>query len=231
VSANRRIDARTNRRIDAANRRLLVLGRRAALRSLLAAAGAGAAARARSGEARAAPSLRLPVAARPLDDPNMLEPTVPWKRLLTRDELRTLAVLCDVLLPGDERSPAASKLGIHEFLDEWVSAPYPTQEEDRTTIRGGLTWLDAESGRRSGKRFVDLGEVQRHQICDDIASVRKARTRFRTAARFFHRLRFVALLGYYTTLEGMNDIGYGGNKPLQSWDGPSQAVRRHLKLG
>src|SRR5687768_5238563 len=58
-------------------------------------------------------------------DPDLLNPVVPWSRTLTKAQLRLAAAVCDLLLPDDGRSPAASAVHVQDFVDEWVSAPYP----------------------------------------------------------------------------------------------------------
>jgi Gluconate 2-dehydrogenase subunit 3 len=63
-------------------------------------------------------------------------------------QLQHTAVLGDLILPGSTTAPAPSALGIPDFVDEWVSAPYPEQLEDRKTILEGLRWMDAEASRR-----------------------------------------------------------------------------------
>lgn len=83
-------------------------------------------------------------------DPDLINPTIPWERQLRADELESLAVLCDLIIPADERSPAASELGAHDFIDEWVSAPYEANRNDLVLIRGGLRWFDREADRRFG---------------------------------------------------------------------------------
>ena len=69
-------------------------------------------------------------------DPKLVEPEpAPWPRLLSDGELQAAAALADFILPATATAPAASALGIPDFLDEWVSAPYPDQEKDRPLIR------------------------------------------------------------------------------------------------
>lgn len=164
-------------------------------------------------------------------DPNMVDPLpAPWPRVMTREELETAAAICDVILPADSRSPAASQLAVHEFVDEWISAPYPAHAADKQLVRGGLSWLNTEAYKRFGKPFVGLVTANKHQICDDIASLKNAKPRFRAGAKFFDRLRYVAMLGFYTTLEGMKDLGYVGNVAALEWNPPPPQVLRHLKL-
>lgn len=178
-----------------------------------------------------------PKAAGTAWDPDLIAPSVPWERTLTDDELATLAVLCDVILPADERSPSAAELGAQDFIDEWVSAPYDGNARDLVLIRGGLIWLDRESEDRFGSpgsdaalRFRDLTAEQRHAICDDICYAQRASAGYETAARFFDRVRYLTSTAFWTTAEGMEDLRYVGNVALQRWDPPPPEVLRHVGL-
>ena len=170
------------------------------------------------------------VAPRTSTDPDLVKPIVPWNRILTEAELRTLAAICDVIIPEDEKSPAASAVGVPDFINEWVSAPYPTQMTDRQTIRGGLSWLNTEATQRFEQEFADLKPEQKTSICDDIAYLPKAKPEHLFGALFFAKLRDLTATGFYTTSQGMKDIGYVGNMPLTKFDGPPPAVMKHLGL-
>ena len=106
-------------------------------------------------------------------DPDLVNPELLWPKLLTAEERATAAAVCDVIIPADERSPAASAVGVHDFVDEWVSAPYPRQKEDRQTIRGGLAWINTEADKRFGRRFAELAaaaedrHLRRHRLRRD----------------------------------------------------------------
>jgi hypothetical protein len=166
-------------------------------------------------------------------DPKLLETYKPgdlWPLTLTKEQRRAVAVLCDVIIPADEKSPSAGQLGVHDFIDEWISAPYPKQQEDRKIILDGLSWLDTESKKRFKKAFVDLSEEQRREICDGICFEPKAKPAMKKAAQFFARFRDLTAGGFYTTPEGMKDIQYLGNVPLTKFDGPPPEVLAYLKL-
>ena len=163
-------------------------------------------------------------------DPNLLEPVVPWPRTLTPGQLRTVTALCDMIIPHDDKSPSASAVGVPDFLDEWVSAPYPEQQADRNQILEGLAWLNAESRKRLNKEFAELPETEKQQICDDICHVATAKGEFKSAAQFFAKFRNLTAGGFYTTKEGMKDIQYVGNVPLEAFAGPPPEVLAHLKL-
>jgi hypothetical protein len=166
-------------------------------------------------------------------DPNLLKDYKPgdvWPLTFTREQRRAALALCDLILPADETSPKASDLGIHDFIDEWVSAPYPDQVRDRAIVLGGLAWIDAEAQRRHQSDFAALSSAQQEEICDAIADPATAKAEDAAASSFFKRYRDLTAGGYYTTPEGMKDIGYVGNVPLASYDGAPPEVLRRLGL-
>lgn len=193
--------------------------------------GAGAAPELPSG-ASPTPGATNPLARGDAWDPDLLSPVLRWEKVLTDDELEGLAALCDVIVPADDVSPSASAVGCQHFVDEWVSAPYGFSRDDLVLVRGGLAWLDAESADRfgAGKRFRDLAENEKTAICDDICHQPDAAPEHRMAARFFHKVRDLTLTAFYTTDEGMADIGYVGNVPRTTWELPPPEVLRHLGL-
>jgi Gluconate 2-dehydrogenase subunit 3 len=152
----------------------------------------------------------------------------PWPLTLTANARLTTAALCDLIIPADEKSPAASAVGVVEFIDEWISAPYPKQRADREVILPGLIWIEAEAQQRFAKTFPSLSEVQKSAIADDICGT--STPQFAAAARFFARFRDLTAGGFYTTPVGMKDIGYTGNVPLERFDGPPVEVLKKAGL-
>jgi len=148
-----------------------------------------------------------------------------WPLTFTPEQARTARALCGLIIPADEQSPSAAQLKVHLFIDEWISAPYPDQAKDKTLIVKGLAWLDTESGKRfGGKRFDQLDVAQQAQIADDICWIGGAKPEFTEAARFFKRFRDLTAGGFYTTPEGSKDLGYVGNVPSVTFDGPPLKV-------
>jgi Gluconate 2-dehydrogenase subunit 3 len=144
----------------------------------------------------------------------------PWPLTLSESSRLTAAALADLIIPAEGDVPAASAVGVVDFIDEWISAPYPQQRGDREIILPGLQWIDAEAQRRFGKGFAAATEFQRSVVADDICSAAKARPAFATAAKFFAKFRDLTAGGFYTTPVGMKDIGYRGNTPLATFEGP-----------
>ena len=134
-----------------------------------------------------------------------------WPLRFTRAQRRTAGALCDVIIPADSASPSATAVGVVDFLAEWVSAPYPLQQQDRRVILSGLAWVNTESG--------------------DICSEKMAKAAFREAARFFAVYRNLTAGGFYSTPAGRKDLQYIGNVALASFDGPPVDLLQKLGLG
>jgi hypothetical protein len=220
------------------------LQRRDALKVLAASAGLpilasipmGAGEAQQTRPATAAPAA-VPQQARPAGgprgdawDPDLIRPKKDWPRKLAASEMTTLAALADVIIPADAKSPSASAVGAHLYINEWVSAPGETYERDLVRVRGGVSWLNLESQKRFAKRFSALTLAQKTAICDDICFVRNAKDEFKQGAMFFSLVRNLVASAFYTTDAGMKDIGYVGNVALPKWDPPPAAVLKAVGL-
>jgi hypothetical protein len=179
-----------------------------------------------------APADAGPGPAGTVTDPDLRHPVIPWDRSLDDANLATLDVLCDLILPADERLPGASALGAPDFIDEWVSAPYETQQRDRQTVLAGLRWLDDAARQRFASTFREAGAEQQHTLLDAIAGAGNGDPPPAALAgiRGFARVRDLTAAAVWTTPEGMADLGYQGNVPLPRWDPPPAAVLQHLGL-
>jgi hypothetical protein len=162
------------------------------------------------------------------NDPNLLKKEIPWPLILSDAEMKTVKVLGDIIIPADENGPEASAVGVPEFINEWVSAPYEQQQGDLKTLRKGLVWLDAESQKRFGKIYSEAATEQQTAILDDI--VKEGTDARKQAYNFFKMFRDRVAGGYYSTPIGWKAIGYVGNTPLAEFPGPPPEVLKHLGL-
>ena len=215
------------------------MDRRTSIKWVLAVSASWPLLRARAGSAaEAAPAEAAP--AEPLlalkgygTDPDLLKtyhPGAVWPLTLTAPQRQLAGVLSDLIIPADEHSGSASSVGVVDFIDEWVSAPYPDCRRDRPLVLAGFGWLDAEAARRFGKGFAALDPGQRTGICDDICDAARAGPARRDAARFFAVYRDLTAAGFYSTPVGREDLGYVGNVPLKGFDGPPAELLRKLNL-
>lgn len=175
-----------------------------------------------------------PVSGRPYGTDPLLNHTYHpgelWPLTLSPEQRRTVTALGDLIIPADDKSPAASAVGVPDFIDEWISAPYPLQQADRTVVLDGLKWLEAECQRRFGKGFADLAQEPQTQIADDIAWLPKAKPGHEAGAQFFAVVRNLAASGFYTTPAGMKDLGFVGNVALTRFPDPPKEVLEKLGL-
>jgi hypothetical protein len=153
-----------------------------------------------------------------------------WPLTFTAAQRQLAGILSDIIIPADERSPSASGVGVVEFIDEWVSAPYPRYQQDRAVVLGGFSWLDAEGVRRSGKAKTQLDLSLQRAICEDICDKARATADRRDAAHFFALYRDLTAGGFYSTPVGRKDLEYIGNVPLAKFDGPPTELLKMLNL-
>jgi hypothetical protein len=166
-------------------------------------------------------------------DPNLVvnyRPGELWPLTFTAAQRRLGGILADIIIPADDHSPSASAVGVVEFIDEWISAPYPAQQRDRSMVQDGFAWLDAEAARRAGRGFSDLDAARQQGICDDICDESRAVPALGVAARFFALYRDLTAGGFYSTPAGRIDLKFIGNVPLARFDGPPAALLEKLNL-
>ncbi|MEI6871506.1 MAG: gluconate 2-dehydrogenase subunit 3 family protein [Verrucomicrobiota bacterium] len=165
-------------------------------------------------------------------DPVLAKNYVPgdfWPLSFTESQRSSAASICDILFPADGISPSASSLHVHDFIDEWISAPYEAQAADRQPILDCIAWFEAEAEKRFKAPLTKLTQEQRNSICDDVAFGAKSKA-FQKAASDFGRFKYVAAGGFYTTPEGMKDVGYVGNTPSATFEGPTLEALKHVGL-
>ncbi|HEY6988785.1 MAG TPA: gluconate 2-dehydrogenase subunit 3 family protein [Bryobacteraceae bacterium] len=146
----------------------------------------------------------------------------PYKRQTFDDhQWHTVRVLCDLIIPADERSPGATEAGVPEFLDDWIA--FRTEQEGnqdlRAEILGGLMWLDHESQKLFQKDFADASEAQQKQILDRIAYPKRAAKEDQPGASFFSELRILVIGGFFSSKVGVADLPYLGNVAVMEWKG------------
>jgi gluconate 2-dehydrogenase gamma chain len=161
-------------------------------------------------------------------DPFLINAKVTWSKVLTPAEMTTVTALCDTIIPADEKSPAASKVGAPDYINEYVSAP--TRANDLVLVRGGILWINGECMTRFGKPFHQLSDAERTNICDDVCYVATAKPGYVAGAIFFRKVRDLTAAAFYTTPEGWKDIGYIGNVALPEFKGPPPELLQSLGL-
>lgn len=129
-------------------------------------------------------------------------------KILNPHQNDTVVTIADLIIPATE-TPGASAAKVNEFTDlmlaEWVDA------EERTRFLEGLADLDARSRKKFGKDLTACTPAQQTELLElidlEVAAMRDAERQGvhrepTPAQRFFHMMKRVTLLGYYTSEVG-----------------------------
>src|ERR1700760_4044097 len=109
--------------------------------------------------------------AEPITGINRMKEDAAWekevrsKTFFTPDEMATIPILGDIIIPKDEVSGSASEAGVPAFI-EFIVKDKP---EHQTPLRGGLRWLDMQCLKSYDKPFKDCTQQQQMELVDDIA--------------------------------------------------------------
>jgi gluconate 2-dehydrogenase gamma chain len=133
----------------------------------------------------------------------------------------TVKVLCDLIIPADERSGSATQAGVPEFLDDWIA--YRTEQDGnenlKAQIMGGMMWLDRECNDKFQKDFAKCSEEQQKQLLDRIAYPKKAAKADLAWVKFFSEFRSLTVGGFFSSKAGVADLPYTGNTAVAHWKG------------
>jgi gluconate 2-dehydrogenase gamma chain len=148
-------------------------------------------------------------------------------KFFTDDELATITVLADIIIPKDDVSGSASEAGVPAFI-EFIVKDMPHHQ---TPLRGGLRWLDMQCLKRYEKDFKDCTPQQQIDMVDLIAYPERAKGKpeLGQGVAFFNKMRDLTVTGCYTTKMGFKDLGYMGNTPNQ-WKGVPDDVLKQYGL-
>ena len=164
--------------------------------------------------ARARHHTRAALASGQVYEPQFFEP----------GEWTALRILVDLIIPADERSGSATDSGAPEFIDFLM---VEGDDAQRTAVRGGFAWLDAESRKRFDASFVSVTEANRLTILDEIAWPDRAPAELSHGVRFFNRMRDLTASAFWSSKMGVDDLEYIGNFMIPVWNGcPDEQLER-----
>ena len=132
----------------------------------------------------------------------------PW-RFLTVDEARTLAAICDQLIPPDQDA-GASWARVVNYLDIQLCGPFVHL---RNTYRRALVSFDRSVRARFGKAFASLSSDQQISFLRAMEANEVAPSGWSGISpfAFFELLLNHTMQGYY------GDPRHGGNRDRASW--------------
>ncbi|WP_266366799.1 gluconate 2-dehydrogenase subunit 3 family protein [Tellurirhabdus rosea] len=145
------------------------------------------------------------------------------EKFFTPQELQTVTVLSDIIIPADARSGSASQAGVPAFIEFMMK----DQPRNQTPMRGGLRWLDNQMVKRHGKPFVQCTKAQQIEMVEDIAYPQEVKPGLSQGVSFFNMMRGMVATGFFTSQMGIKDLGYMGNTPNE-WAGvPDDVLKQY----
>jgi gluconate 2-dehydrogenase gamma chain len=152
-------------------------------------------------------------------------PKVPW-RFLSIDEARTLAAICDQLIPPDS-DPGAEWARVVNYIDIQLCGPF---RDLRPDYKRGIASLEEYSKTKFGKVFAATGAESQLALMTAMEQGRLSSATWDGGAQksFFHMVLAHTMQGFY------GDPRHGGNRERVSWkmvDLPYPPVRGQQKYG
>jgi hypothetical protein len=148
------------------------------------------------------------------------------RKVFNDHQWKTVHVLCDLIIPADEKSGSATQAGVPEFIDDWLDfRKHEDGNEDfAAQILGGLMWLDLESKRLFQTDFASSTVANQKQILDRIAWPAKAAPADHPGVSFFNKYRDLTVSGFFSSKMGVADLPYLGNRAVAEWNGADPKV-------
>ena len=139
----------------------------------------------------------------------------PYKpKFFNAHEFETIGVLSDIIIPGARAAGAA------EFVDLLAS----NNVEYAAPFTGGILWLDHEFNRRFQTSFLKATAAQRTEVLDLIAYRKNASPALSPGIEFFDFARRMASDAYFTSREGVKEIGFMGNGAVAEFKVPQEVL-------
>jgi gluconate 2-dehydrogenase gamma chain len=132
----------------------------------------------------------------------------PW-RFLSLEEARTLAAICDQIIPPDEH-PGAAWAGVVNYIDRQLCGPL---RHLRNSYRQGIAAVDTCSHALYGANFFALAEAKQIELLRLMEQGQAPREAWKniSSSEFFALLVDQTMQGFY------GDPRHGGNREGTSW--------------
>ncbi len=132
----------------------------------------------------------------------------PW-RFLTVDEARTLAAICDQIIPPDEDAGAAWA-GVVTYVDRQLCGPF---QQLQNSYRVGLAAVESSSRALYRKKFPDLPPAKQVEFLSMMEKGQAPAEAWKeiSSSEFFGLLVDHTMQGFY------GDPRHGGNHEGASW--------------
>jgi hypothetical protein len=141
-------------------------------------------------------------------------------KALTAHEYSTLDALAEWIVPGAHANGSA------QFIDFLCHAT----DDMKVIFTGGLAWLDDTMRKRAdGQDFLHASKDHQKALLDLIAFRENNSPELGPGIRFFDWARRLVVDAYYTSAQGIKEVGYIGNTAMAQFSVPQEAVDYVMK--
>jgi hypothetical protein len=140
-------------------------------------------------------------------------PYVP--KFFNAEQMKTIDLLSEVIIPQDEHSPGASAARVYEYIDIIIAK---SNKEGKALWVDGLAAMDKMAELAQGKKFRDCTQDQQRALVERISANEDHPATIED--RFFVAIKKATVNGYYTSEIGIHkDLDYQGNDFLLEFKG------------
>ncbi len=141
-------------------------------------------------------------------------------KALTPHEYATLDALAEWIVPGAHANGSA------QFIDFLCHGT----DDMKVIFTGGLAWIDDTMRKRAeGKDFISASHDQQKALLDLIAFRENSSPELAAGILFFDWARRLVVDAYYTSAQGIKEVGYIGNTGMATFSVPQEAVDYVIK--
>lgn len=115
---------------------------------------------------------------------------------LTSDQDALVDTLAELIIPETD-TPGAHAAGVNVFVDRMLTHGLTDLERDH--FMAGLDDVDARAQAAHGAPFVQITSEQQITLLSELEQEARESTATRDAPPFFHQLKELTLVGYYTS--------------------------------
>jgi hypothetical protein len=136
-------------------------------------------------------------------------------RFFNADQMETLAVLAEHIIPADEHSAGARAARVHEYIDVIIAESSQSRKEIWTA---GLGAIDKMAARDYGAEFKKCSAGQQIDLLQKISANEPHPSTLEE--KFFIAIKSATIEGYYTSEIGIHqELEYQGNTALVEFPG------------
>jgi hypothetical protein len=136
-------------------------------------------------------------------------------RFFNPEQMKTIDLLSEIIIPQDEHSPGASAARVCEYIDIIIAK---SNKEGMALWVDGLAAIDKLAELAQGKKFTDCTQDQQRALVERISANEEHASTIED--RFFVALKKATINGYYTSEIGIHkELDYQGNDFLLEFNG------------